>query len=109
MVEESSNDVNDGIIIWVFNGAGSKFPNGVFRSRERAEQWIRSNGLTGVLTAYPLDTGIYDWAIERGFFRPRREDQALPDFIQRFSSAYLEHYHYTAGNPDHTRAAVTTK
>ncbi len=85
--------------VWVFDGARSRFPSGVFRQRATAEEWIRKHKLTGTLTLYPLDVGVYEWAIERGFFQPRREDQRAPDFIQRFSSASQEHYHYENGQP----------
>lgn len=83
-------------VVWVFMGGGGS-PAGVFTLRERAETWIRCNSLSGTLTAYPLDIGIYDWTIERGYFRPKRDDQKTPQFIGRFSSAYQEHYHFTDG------------
>ena len=85
--------------VWVFSGGGS-FPSGVFTSRERAEEWIRHHRLTGTLTAYPPDLGVYDWTIQKGWFQPRREDQRTSDFVGRFSSAYQEHYHYEDGNSD---------
>jgi hypothetical protein len=47
----------------------------------------------------PLDTGIYDWAIENGFFSPKRNEQKLGEFVQTFTSAYLEHYHYEKQSP----------
>ncbi len=82
--------------VWVFNG-GSDLPSAVFTSRELAETWIARHGLTGVLTRYPLDVGLYEWAIDCGAFVPTRPDQSEPRFIGRFSSANLEHYHYEAG------------
>lgn len=91
--------MNDGAFVWVFNGSGS-FPSGVFTSRDLAETWIRKHGLKGTLTAYPLDTGVYDWVIEKSYFTPKREDQKTPEFIGQFSSAYQEHYHY--GYDDHS-------
>jgi purine nucleoside permease len=85
--------------VWVFNGGGG-FPSGVFTTRELAEQWIERNHLTGTLTAYPLDMGVYDWTVASGYFRPKRDDQKTPHFIARFSSAAQEHYHYENGaNP----------
>lgn len=83
--------------IWVFKGDAGIFPSGVFSSREKAECWIAARGLSGCLTNYPLDIGVYEWAIEQGVFKPKREDQTTAAFIQRFSSAYLEHYHYHDG------------
>lgn len=83
--------------IWVFNG-GSSLPSGVFTTHELAEAWIAKHRLEGMLTKYPLDTGVYEWAIGCGAFKPTRPDQAEPRFIGRFSSASLEHYHYESGS-----------
>lgn len=85
-------------IIWIFNGPKSRFPSGVFTHREAAESWIRQHGLSGTLTAYPVDIGTYDWAVSVGRFIPKREDQRSAEFIQCFSSAVQEHYHYEHGN-----------
>jgi hypothetical protein len=82
--------------VWVFNGGGG-FPAAVFTTRELAEAWIAGHRLTGVLTKYPLDVGVYEWAISVGAFKPKRPDQSEPRFIGRFSSASMEHYHYTDG------------
>lgn len=81
--------------VWVFNAAGGPFPGAVFSSPERAEAWIAKHSLTGVLTAYPLDQGVYEWVVAKGFFRPKRE--MAPGFAGRFSLAYQEHYHYEDG------------
>ena len=54
--------------VWIFNGENSRFSSGVFSSRETAESWIRRNRLSGVLTKYPVDTAVYDWAIPEGVF-----------------------------------------
>jgi hypothetical protein len=83
--------------VWVFNGAGAHFPAGVFTTRDRAEAWIAAHKLSGTLTEYPLDVGVYDWALARGVFRPHGDEQSSADFIQRFSSASQEHHHYDAG------------
>jgi hypothetical protein len=91
--------------IYVFNGSTDPprpslaFPGGVFSSREKAETWIAKHRLSGILTAYPLDQGAYDWNIENGFFTPKRNDQKTPEFIGRYSSAYTGHWHYEHGSP----------
>ena len=82
--------------VWVFNGGGA-FPSAVFTSRDRGEAWIALHKLTGALTRYPLDVGVYEWAIGLGAFKPKQSHQSEPKFIGRFSSASLEHYHYEAG------------
>lgn len=84
--------------IWVFNGSGSKFPSGVFAEKEQALAWVSKHQLSGVLTRYPLGVGVYDFAVETGMFRPTRDDQKSAEFIGKFSSASLEHYHCENGN-----------
>ena len=84
--------------VWIFTGPKAQFPAGAFTQREIAELWIRQHGLSGTLTAYPVDVGAFDWAVSAGHFTPKRDDQRSADFIQRFSSASQEHYHYEHGN-----------
>ncbi len=83
--------------VWVFNGANGKFPSGVFTKKEHAENWIKKYKLSGLLTLYPLDHGVYDWAIANDFFSIKKEHEKQPEFIQRFSSASQEHFHYENG------------
>lgn len=91
--------------VFVFNGADPTgrgniaFASGVFSSRERAEEWIARRRLAGVLTAYPLNEGAYDWAVANGHFKPKRDDQRTPEFIGRFASGHL-HWHYDNGSED---------
>jgi hypothetical protein len=84
--------------IWAFNGNNSKFPSGIFTEKEIAETWIKKYRLSGILTHYPLDEGVYNWAIFNGSFSVKNEEETKPEFIQRFSSASQEHYHYENGN-----------
>jgi hypothetical protein len=83
--------------VWVFNGEGGTFPSGAFRNQETAENWIRKYGLSGVLTEYPLDVGVYDWVVDNGYFAPKYPSQKEAAFIGKFSSAYLQHHHYENG------------
>lgn len=85
------------LYVWVFCGEGARFPAAVFSSRATAETWIAANHVSGVLTAYPMDESSYDWAVRKGFFKPKTEVHAGPKFIQRFSSAYQKHVHYFDG------------
>jgi hypothetical protein len=86
--------MSDSITVWVFNGIGGNFPAAVFSTKELAEAWIHANSLQGTLTEYPLDISSYDWCVNKGFFKPKNEEQRRPAFIQTFSSAYQDHYHY---------------
>ncbi len=83
--------------IWLFHSDTGRFSTGAFSSLEGAEHWIRQHQLTGVLTRYPLDAGVYEWAITNGLFEPAKELEHSSDFIGRFTSASQEHYHYENG------------
>lgn len=83
--------------VWLFLGEDARHSSGVFTEREIAEEWIVENDLTGVLTSYPLNVPIYEWAVNNGFFTPKKDYQKSSKFIGRFSCAGLEHYHYENG------------
>lgn len=89
--------------VWVFNGE-RRFPGGVFSTLEAAESWIRLHRLSGIVTAYPLDEGCWDWALRTGrhsLSEARlRQKQADAAWIGGFSTAYQEHYHYEDGRCD---------
>jgi hypothetical protein len=86
--------------VWVFNGEGARFPAGVFSSRERAEAWIRARKLSGILTAYPLDEGCFDWALREGLVTGRaRERGNDAAFVDAFSCAAQDHAHFCDGSP----------
>ena len=80
--------------IWIFVGYKGAFPSGVFLEKVVAEKWIDTHNLSGVLTKYPLDEGVYEWAIEKGYFSPEHEKHKDAEFIASFSCASMEHYHY---------------
>jgi len=86
--------------VWIFNGQGAAFPSAVFTTREAAEEWIARHNLQGTLTQYPVNISSYDFAIENGWFTPKHEYQHSPAFIQRFSSASQEHYHFDNDDAD---------
>jgi hypothetical protein len=93
--------------VWVFSGGGD-FPAAIFTTRDLADMWIASHELSGTLTKYPLDIGLYEWALNRGAFKPIRPDQSGARFIERFSSASLEHYHYEDGRNCQEKQFPTT-
>jgi len=87
--------------VWVFHAAKARFTGGVFSDRGAAEEWIAKHRLTGVLTAYPLNEGCFDWAVREGLtglkeekIGPKSED---PVFVGGFSSAAQDHFHYEDG------------
>ena len=83
--------------VWVFSGAGSRFASGVFADKETACIWISKHKLSGLLTRYPLGEGVYDWAVAEKLFNPSKPHETTPAFIQSFTSASQEHYHFEEG------------
>ncbi|MCE3226470.1 MAG: hypothetical protein K0S32_1021 [Bacteroidetes bacterium] len=84
--------------VYVFSGSNSTFPGGVFLDFDSANNWIKKHHLSGTLNVYPVNVGLYDWAIQRGYFEIKKEDHSNPAFIEKFTSASLEHYHFENGN-----------
>lgn len=87
--------------VWVFHGDGGRFAGGVFATEAVAIEWIGSNRLSGVLTEYPLDVGVFEWALSEGLVNLRADKLALkrddPRFIGCFTSASQRHIHFESG------------
>ncbi|MBA6231404.1 MULTISPECIES: DUF7710 domain-containing protein [unclassified Colwellia] len=87
--------------VWVFNKNNANFSGGIFSELDLAESWIKDNRLSGVLTKYPLNQGVFDWAVENNMHSIKQEKLAeksnQPNFIGGFTSARQEHYHYENG------------
>lgn len=83
--------------IWIFMAPQALFPSGVFFNLSDAEAWVARHQLTGVLTEYPVDAGVYDWAVETGKFKPKPEKKIDAKFIGQFTTALMNHYHYEDG------------
>ncbi len=83
--------------MWVVQGSRASFPSAIFSSKEKAVQWIEKYKISGMLSKYPIDISIYDWTIMKGFFKPKRDVQKTPDFIQSFSTVYIEDSQYVDG------------
>jgi hypothetical protein len=81
--------------VWILLGDHGNWPSGVFSSRVAAVQWIAGHYLTGMITEYPLDAGVYDWAVATGSFRPVRPEHSSCEFIGRFTASAQEHEHFT--------------
>lgn len=80
--------------IWIFHGTGGRFASAVFDNKENAEIWVKEKKLEGVLTKYPVNLSVYDWAIKNDLFKPKKAEHVEPKFIQKFTSASQEHYHF---------------
>lgn len=86
--------------VWIFNGTGGQFAGGVFTSLADAEEWIRRSNLSGVLTAYPVDEGCFDWALRVGAVTGTARDRGGDArFVGSFTSASQDHFHFEDGKP----------
>lgn len=83
--------------VWIFHGESGRFASGIFTSLGKAMSWISNHKLTGLLTEYPIDEGVFDWAIQNGYFEIKNEKHSEPKFIQSFTTASQEHYHFENG------------
>jgi hypothetical protein len=84
--------------VWIFHGDGGRFAGGVFSTKKAAEAWIGSRSLSGVLTAYPLDQGCFDWAMSNDLVTGKARDRGGDaEFVGSFTSAAQEHFHYENG------------
>ena len=87
--------------VWIFHQQGARLAGGAFEDVASAEAWISEHKLTGLLTAYPLGEGCFDWAQRTG--RTGMSDEKLkvrctdPAFIGSFTTASQEHFHYEDG------------
>ena len=86
--------------VWVFHGECAEICTAVFSDKSTADIWIEQNLLSGTVRKLPIDISVYDWVIKEGFFSPKNEHQKSSIFIQTFTSAYIEHYHYTNGKQE---------
>lgn len=83
---------------WVFLGEGARIPSGIFSDEEKAKEWIASNRLTGLLSEFPVDMGVLDWAIRYAGFNPSDEKRADPSYVARFTSGAVKHFHFENGS-----------
>lgn len=83
--------------VYVFHAKGACYASAIFSSYKKAQQWVVQNGLCGVLTAYPLNSGCYDWAIEQGYFKRATAIDRSPIFIGRFVSTYQKYWRFEHG------------
>jgi hypothetical protein len=82
-------------LVWVFTpaSAASKFPTGVWTSREAAEAWIRSVDARGVLSAYTLDESAWDGNVRLGLLKLSKPERSEAKFKRTFTTA-VDHFHY---------------
>lgn len=81
--------------VYVFHGEKAKFAAAVFTDFVAAEKAIRKDKLSGMLTFYPLNETVFEYTVRKQLFSPSGNENG--DYISRFTSAVLEHYHYENG------------
>ncbi len=82
--------------VWVFVGDQARNTSGVFTSLELAENWISRHSLTGLLTHYPLNEGVFDWVVRTTRVKESFARGASAGIIGSFCS-HLDHFHYQNG------------
>jgi len=83
--------------MWVFLGDQAAFPSGIFSGLDKAEEWIAKHELDGILTEYPVDEGVYDWAARNLYFVPNSTKVIDSKLISRFTSSRMKSFHYGKG------------
>lgn len=90
--------------IWIFIGEGGRFPGAAFNKLADAEAWVLSHKLTGMISAMPINQGLFDWALENDALNMKpetlNEKSRDPKFIGTCTTGSLEHYHYEDGLRD---------
>ncbi len=94
-----------GETVWLFQGNRVSQPSAACSELGRAVHIIAQRSLSGLLTEYPLNEGVYDWAVRRGFYRPKGEPD--PIFIGKFTSASQKHYHFEHGRSPELPPSLT--
>ncbi len=84
-----------GKFIFVFHGEGAKFAAGVYDNLEEAKRSIAAHKMSGMLTSYSVNETAYDYAVRSDFFQPKSTQSE--SFVQNFTSASQEHYHFQNG------------
>ena len=78
-------------------GKDARFPSAVFSHQQNTENWIKANRVSGILTEYPLNISVYNWAVSHEYFVPKREHYNTIEFQRPFTSARQNHIHYQDG------------
>lgn len=86
--------------MWAFVGEGGRWSSVIFSSPDRAEERISAHRPTGMLTEYPLDVPVHEWAVDNGYFRPSKPEHSTAAFIGQFTTANQEHEHHEKGAAD---------
>ncbi|MEQ1673374.1 MAG: hypothetical protein ABL893_21210 [Hyphomicrobium sp.] len=92
--------MSDDKSIWLFHADGARFAGAVFETSDIARKWISMHRLTGLLTEYPINKGVYEWAIGCGIFQPKSDKHFSSEFIGSFTTAGQHHIHFVVGEAE---------
>lgn len=88
--------------VYVFHGHKSRFANTAFSTLAAAEQWIAKHALTGLVTAYEVDSPAFDRNLAaRSLPRATLDAIARGDDIAQMAERYVDgsdHYHFVYGH-----------
>ena len=103
-MEDENSETAAPKFVWVFRG--DRAPSrgggpctrdgGVFRSVETATVWISRHRLTGRLTQYPLNIGVFDHAVENGWIVPSEDQRNSPEYVGTYCD-HLQHMRFEDG------------
>lgn len=80
--------------IWIVQGTEKHNIIACFEQQERAEAFIHAQQFKCILMQFPINISVYDWMIEKQYFKPKTDLEKSKRFKERFSSAYLAHDHF---------------
>lgn len=87
-----------GLAVWVFMGDRGQYPMAIWTTIDAAHRYIHDNQLSGSLTAYELNSPVYDWAINNEKFKPSKDQHRSVKFRQTFTNQFQEHYNFRDGH-----------
>jgi len=72
-------------VVWIFSGEGARFASAVFISQKLVENWIKKFSLSGVLTAYPVNIDVYEWAVKKVFLQQKKMNRIKPRLFKNLA------------------------
>ena len=80
--------------IWLIQGTEKQNIIACFEEKEVAEAFIHQQQFKCILMQFPVNISVYDWMIEKQYFKPKTDLEQSKRFKERFRSSYLPHEHF---------------
>lgn len=90
---------------WVFHGQSVGNASAIFSTFIKASEWCQENRVSGILSKYPIDIALYDWAASKHGFKRHVSDAGKEDFTE----GGQQHIHFeqgTSGEAPHLTEGV---